>query len=172
MHRGLVEAERLAQLGEDLHEALVGVEALGTLVLIDLVLPYVALAQLQQALLVPALGNGDGDAWACLPAWVEGQDQLPSTRAEALAQLGDGTGEELLTRLALQLAVVLEGVDLGDHTLSDVHEVDADRAVLVLDAAEDVHVVYVVRRHGVLDLIVLEVLQALLVDLCLLEAQG
>ena len=51
------------------------------------------------------------------------------------------------------------------------HEVHVGRAVFVLVEAEDVDVVDVVRGDGVLDLIVLEVLKALLVDLCFLEAK-
>ena len=51
------------------------------------------------------------------------------------------------------------------------HEVHVGCAVFVLVEAEDVDVVDVVRGDGVLDLIVLEVLKALLVDLRFLEAK-
>ena len=51
------------------------------------------------------------------------------------------------------------------------HEVHVGRAIFVLVEAEDVDVVDVVRGDGVLDLIVLEVLKALLVDLRFLEAK-
>ena len=61
--------------------------------------------------------------------------------------------------LALDEATVLDGIDLRDHPLGEVHEVHIGRAVFVLVEAEDVDVVDVVRGDGVLDLIVLEVLK-------------
>ena len=49
--------QEVLQLGDDLHQALVGVEPLGTLVLVDLVLADVALGELEELLLVATLGG-------------------------------------------------------------------------------------------------------------------
>ena len=68
--------QEILQLGDDLHEALVGVEPLGTLVFVDLVLADVALGELEELLLVATLGDGDRHAGIVLPPGVEGQDQL------------------------------------------------------------------------------------------------
>ena len=48
--------QEVLQLGDDLHQALVGVEPLGTLVLVDLILADVALGELEELLLVATLG--------------------------------------------------------------------------------------------------------------------
>ena len=90
-----------------------------------------------------------------MPPWVEGEDKLLGSRGKALAKLGDRRGKELLTRLSLQETTIFEGINLGDHALSEVHEVDIRRTIVVFIEAEDVDIVYVMGGYGMLDLVVL-----------------
>ena len=139
-----VELEVLLYLLEQACALLLGVELVGLLQAVELVLLYVEQRKVEQFLAVAALRHDEGDALQ-VDVHGEGHYNLLRLTLVALAHLHDAQREQLLARL-VHLLLILEGEGLVDGSVGDVQVVDEGAAVVLLDG-EHVHVVDDVAHH-------------------------